>query len=288
MGDCLRPLASWPALDGGRPSFTQPASPSSGYSVHAQLVRCRQCPPCRAHQAQQLAYRCVAEHLSGNGEGSFVTLTYADENLYQPLGVPSLHPQHVTKWLKRLRKYYGPVRYLVAGEYGDRYKRPHYHALLFGRTYTKAEIERSWSLKGKPIGHVDVGDLVTPTILYTAQYIEKKLFGALADLHYRGIFPPFHRASQSLGREYLSKFENNTAQDVLWVPGADGGYPVPLPDTLVQYLEKNKPLLHEAISAKRRHAAQAALQGDSYVLHQRRVAAAVNAAKKAALKPREF
>lgn len=282
MGDCLRPLACWPALNGGRPSFVQPRV-GEGFSHHPQLVRCRECPPCRAHHALQIALRCVCEHVANGAPGTFATLTYAPDFIYAPLGAPSVSPQHVTRWLKRLRKRYGKVRYFVAAEYGDKGGRPHYHALLFGRVFTSAQLELTWKF-----GSVHVDELVTPTILYTAQYVEKKLYGALADEHYRGVFPPFHRASQGLGRDYLTKYLSNVALDSVWVPTPDGGYRMPLPDSLLQYLEKVSPLLHEALSDSRKRAAQAALSGDKYLLHQRRVAAAVIAAKKAAQRSSEF
>ena len=57
----------------------------------------------------------------------FITLTYADTD-------GNLHPQDLTKFIKRLRKAVEPlkIRYYACGEYGSRGKRPHYHLIIFG------------------------------------------------------------------------------------------------------------------------------------------------------------
>nr|CAI9750492.1 replication initiation protein [Microvirus sp.] len=57
----------------------------------------------------------------------FITLTYAETD-------GDLHPEDLTKFLKRLRKAISPVkiRYFACGEYGSKGKRPHYHAVIFG------------------------------------------------------------------------------------------------------------------------------------------------------------
>ena len=65
----------------------------------------------------------------------FLTLTYADEHL-PPNG--SLVVADLQKFIKRLRKHYAKrnngikLRYYACGEYGDRYGRPHYHAIICG------------------------------------------------------------------------------------------------------------------------------------------------------------
>lgn len=57
----------------------------------------------------------------------FITLTYAETD-------GNLHPDDLTKFLKRLRKAIEPVkiRYYACGEYGSKGKRPHYHVVVFG------------------------------------------------------------------------------------------------------------------------------------------------------------
>lgn len=83
----------------------------------------------------------------------------------------------------------------MAGEYGEKYGRPHYHALIFGhrfsdrqflrRTgsgfniYRSPELEKSWSF-----GHSSVGDLTFESAAYVARYCLKKVSGPDSDAHY--------------------------------------------------------------------------------------------------------
>lgn len=57
----------------------------------------------------------------------FVTLTYAESD-------GNLHPDDLTKFIKRLRRAIEPVkiRYFACGEYGSKGLRPHYHIVIFG------------------------------------------------------------------------------------------------------------------------------------------------------------
>lgn len=99
----------------------------------------------------------------------FVTLTYAPEHL--PVG-GNLDKRALQLFLKRLRKAIQPlrIRYYAAGEYGERYSRPHYHLIIFGlsRAYADA-VRRSW-----PYGYVDIGAGERMSYQYVAGYITKK------------------------------------------------------------------------------------------------------------------
>ena len=95
--------------------------------------------------------------------------------------------------MKRLRKRFGPVRFLMAGEYGERRWRPHYHALLFGlrlpdlvpvsafgsQYSTSRILESLWQLGGCSVGPVNMA-----TASYVSQYILKKVNGDAAENHY--------------------------------------------------------------------------------------------------------
>jgi hypothetical protein len=120
---------------------------------------------------------------------SFVTLTYSDENLpYTLEGAPCLCKRDVQLWLKRLRKHFSDrqIRYYLAGEYGTKTHRPHYHALLFGvgpseldelyLQYGGKSGERRHSLLSDSwsFGLVHVGDVQRESIQYVAGYVTKK------------------------------------------------------------------------------------------------------------------
>lgn len=138
------------------------------------LLPCGQCMPCRINRQRCKVARCLleAQHYQAS---SFVTLTYDDSNL--PLGLtrtgsaPTLYKHDYQLFLKRWRKSHGDVRYVLSGEYGDRYGRPHYHLLMFGVDpfYADRVIRDVWGL-----GHVDVGMAEEQSIRYVCGYVLKK------------------------------------------------------------------------------------------------------------------
>lgn len=124
---------------------------------------------------------------------SFLTLTYSQENV--PL---SLDHRHFQKFLKRLRKRVGPVRYFMCGEYGETFSRPHFHACIFGycfpdrelitrpgasvRLYRSGVLESLW-----PFGFSTVGDVTFESAAYVARYVMKKVTGDAAEEHYQRV-----------------------------------------------------------------------------------------------------
>jgi len=126
---------------------------------------------------------------------SFVTLTYSDENLpFSEDMYPILCKRDVQLWLKRLRKRFAnkEIRYYLAGEYGPKTRRPHYHVILFG--LSPDELDPDWfyfdgkSGPFKPnycrntplyqtweLGVVHIGEANRHSIQYCAGYVTKKI-----------------------------------------------------------------------------------------------------------------
>ncbi len=119
-----------------------------------------------------------------HSETCFITLTYNDENL--PFN-NSLSKRHAQLFIKRLRKKVAPlkIRYFLAGEYGGRKGRAHYHLVLFGYVpkdlvylkntskdeviYTSKELASVW---GK--GFVSIGlNMTLNSLKYVAKYLAK-------------------------------------------------------------------------------------------------------------------
>jgi hypothetical protein len=117
---------------------------------------------------------------------SFVTLTYAPDQLPQD---GSLDKSHFQKFMKRLRKRFPDkkIRYFHCGEYGEQLQRPHYHAILFNvcfddavlykinngqKLYTSPTLESIW---GK--GYAITGDVTFQSAAYVARYCLKKVNG---------------------------------------------------------------------------------------------------------------
>lgn len=119
------------------------------------------------------------------------------------------------------------IRFFMVGEYGEFCRhskpglevravdcefccvgRPHYHAILFNRTfedlevcggrgdvvwYTSKELEAIWGL-----GFVQIGEVNAKSAMYTARYCLKKITGQMAGEFYRNIDPDgeVHRVQQ--------------------------------------------------------------------------------------------
>lgn len=169
-----------------------------------QQLPCGQCIGCRLERSRQWAMRCVHE-ASLHEHNCFITLTYSDEWLPYDW---SLDVSVFQRFMKRLRNRFGSgIRFYHCGEYGDRFGRPHYHALIFGldfpdkrlhkversgtRLYTSEILSSLWADPdtGLTYGHAIIGDVTFESAAYVARYIMKKINGDMADRHYEFIDP---------------------------------------------------------------------------------------------------
>lgn len=163
-------------------------------SVDGIPFPCGQCLPCRINRRRVWTLRLMLERYYYE-KASFVTLTYRDDDLPVSLcrGLPVLEKRDCQLWLKRLRKYFDRpgIRYYLAGEYGPRTHRPHYHVILFG--VAPSELDQEWAVFGGrsggekgmekrttplsqtwPYGLVHVGEVTRESIQYCAGYVTKK------------------------------------------------------------------------------------------------------------------
>lgn len=152
---------------------------------------CGQCIGCRLARSQSWAIRCVHEAQLWP-RNCFITLTFAPEHLPES---GSLDKRDFQLFMKKLRKEFGPgIRYFHCGEYGEKNRRPHYHACLFNFDFDDRELwstrsgvrldisptlERIWGL-----GFCTVGDVTFESAAYVARYITKKITGDAAARHY--------------------------------------------------------------------------------------------------------
>lgn len=142
------------------------------YNGTPYQVPCGQCMPCRVNRQTDWMVRIMHE-ANQHDHNYFCTLTYDDDHL--PDG-GSLVKRDCQLFLKRVRKYFGKFRYFLSGEYGDKFGRPHYHAIFFGldlsdRKFQK-KLEEIWEK-----GTIHVGELNPTTARYTAKYTLKTLMG---------------------------------------------------------------------------------------------------------------
>lgn len=156
---------------------------------HPDLISglpCGQCVGCRLERSRQWAIRMVHE-AQLHESNCFITLTFDDDHLKDRDQPMSLDKRDFQLFMKRLRKVYPNVRYYMCGEYGERLKRPHYHAILFGLDFPDKELEKvkdgyryftSQSLsKLWPFGFHIITDVTFDTCAYVARYIMKKHLG---------------------------------------------------------------------------------------------------------------
>lgn len=152
---------------------------------------CGRCVGCRLERSRQWAIRCMHESKM-HEKNCFITLTFNDDNLPKDL---SLDHRVYQLFMKRLRKKYGnAIRFYMAGEYGETFGRPHYHACIFGMDfadkvyhgkspsgsllYTSKTLEQLW-----PYGYSTIGDVNFESAAYVARYIMKKITGDDAKWH---------------------------------------------------------------------------------------------------------
>lgn len=211
---CFKPLQAW-QLEGGEVVFVE-----RGRVARALTLPCGQCIGCRLERSRQWAVRCV--HESQLHElNSFVTLTYNEESC-----PTSLCYRDFQLFMKRLRREQGRVRFYMCGEYGETFRRPHFHACLFGchfadrvfyrrvgsgfNLYRSEVLERLW-----PFGFSSIGDVTFESAAYVARYIVKKVTGAAAAMHYvtddgEVLEPEFTRMSlkPGIGARWYEKFSS--------------------------------------------------------------------------------
>lgn len=183
---------------GAQPELTRPKDLGTELDLESNReyrfqVPCGKCPGCRLDYTRQWANRMILE-LEESKKALFITLTYRNEDL--PIadnGDPTLCKRDVTLWLKRLRKHLSRkdirIRYYLAGEYGTKTQRPHYHAILFGvsvndipdLSYRGSNVELGYSTYSSQTwadlwshGHILLTEVTAKTCNYVARYVLKK------------------------------------------------------------------------------------------------------------------
>lgn len=151
---------------------------SSPFRRGVEEYGCGQCMPCRFNRRRVWTARLLLEARLRE-PNYFVGLTYRDEDLP---GDGLVSKRALQLFFKRLRRR-ASCRYFAVGEYGGRFGRPHYHALLFGLSeaipvaggrgirHVRAcgcAVCDSWGQ-----GQVHAGEVTAESCGYVAGYVEK-------------------------------------------------------------------------------------------------------------------
>lgn len=160
---------------------------------------CGKCPDCVKKRVSQWSFRLRKEAESSDS-AFFLTMTYNSETLplSEKTGYATLYPEHVTLWLKRLRKLHPDkkLKYYYVGEYGAKNWRPHYHMIIFNadieiidKTWTYGEVHYIPAINGATVG-------------YMLKYIVKD--GRIPVHRNDDRLPEFGRMSKGLGENYIT------------------------------------------------------------------------------------
>lgn len=200
---CYYPIQAWQSNEGGKLMFEPPnrGRKAKGFddffrSGYRELkVPCGRCIGCRLNRQNGWALRAMCE-AQLHASNWFVTLTYDDEHIPTH---GALVYDHVQRMNRRLRKWGFKFRFFVAGEYGDKFQRCHWHALMFGldlpdleivkvvkgqSIYKSATLEKAWGR-----GFVHIGQVTLQSARYVASYTVKKVTGERAADHYSRVIP---------------------------------------------------------------------------------------------------
>lgn len=167
-------------------------------------IPCGKCETCLLDRRYSKALRIMLEAESWPQKTSFITLTYANENLVHP----DLNHKDWAQFVKDFRqefcqakycdisvprhyKRYGKVRsttfktikQVMCGEYGDTFGRKHFHGIIFNHTFDDVYFTGIYSKKGNPVhssqklqavwkkGHVQVEEMTFDLALYVGSYL---------------------------------------------------------------------------------------------------------------------
>lgn len=200
---------------------------------------CGKCLGCREIQQQQLTIR-IKHEARYYTDNHFLTLTYDEEKC--PDGLQKSDLQRFWKRIRRaqtglLRPRTTPasiltgnppkrtasnsptqIRYLACGEYGDRTKRPHYHAAVLGLPISDLKkwdiensrsdhLERTWGN-----GIVTISELTEDRIRYVAGYVLKKA-GYQRQVYCtedgEELQAPYRDMSKGLGKRWVTAYQND-------------------------------------------------------------------------------
>lgn len=185
------------------------------------IVPCGKCPACRMDYSRVWANRMLVELKDQDDEAVFLTLTYNAESLPYTAPdkdgrrYPTLSKRDLQLFWKRLRKQFPDkrIRYYIAGEYGPKTHRPHYHAIVYGLSlshfqdlrflrynglgqpyYTSPKLETIWNN-----GYIVLSEVTWHTCAYVSRYVLKKRGKLDKYVVATGVEPEFNLSSRKPG-----------------------------------------------------------------------------------------
>jgi hypothetical protein len=268
---CYHPIKAYQSRvldEKGRPKITLSPKEARDNSPLIPL-KCGGCVGCQMARSKEWALRCIHE-AQLHEDNCFITLTYDEEHLP---ACGSLMKSHFQKFMKRLRKKFGKVRFFHCGEYGEKRKRPHYHALLFGLDFRDKEVVGSGP--GGPVftskilsdlwgkGFVTVGAVTIESAAYCARYVLKKQYGAEGKKAYEFLEPEYITMSRrpGVGAGWLDRFKSDVFPHDYVV---HDGRKNPVPRYYSNLVKAVDPELYELVQVKRIEESKKAMENPDF------------------------
>lgn len=243
-------------------------------------VPCGKCLGCKSDACLMWSLRAYHESTL-HKQNSFITLTYDNQHLPAD---GKIDKRELQLFFKKLRKEIDgqcsklptKIRYIACGEYGGKTRRPHYHAIIFGKDwlenkvdidqkmYTNSSLVEVW---GK--GMVSIAPVTMGSICYVCGYVTKKIDDP----------DTFNLMSRrpGIGHNWLDTYAGDIARTgVVTVEGRS--YQVPK-----RYLEWSEELA-DVKDARKKFAAEKQRKSDSLVNFKLQIAREKNLAAKRAAK----
>lgn len=185
-----------------------------------QPVPCGKCPECLKRRSAHWAFRMSQEQKNWK-YSYFVTLTYDNEHLpITPNKLMTLKKEDYQLFFKRLRKNsQTKVMFYIAGEYGGKTHRPHYHAIIFSNKEITDFILKAWYY-----GAVYFGDVQDASVRYTVGYLEKGGMVKFGDENKDDRVEEFSSMSRGIGKSYLTpevfrRLKSKAEAQYIWYNG---------------------------------------------------------------------
>jgi len=260
---CYTPLKAFLVYDQETRSNSITFCANAQNILHPLALPCGSCIGCLLDRSRSWAVRCIHEaQLHKNN--CFLTLTFNDSNLSPNA---SLDKSDFRNFMKRLRKMfpkrkYGKISYLMCGEYGDRYSRPHYHCCLFGfdfpdkilwkttpdghKLYTSSLLQTLWQNQGYCV----IGDVTFDSAAYVARYVTKKIKDKTCRSAYNGRLEEFSTSSRrpAIGHDWLKKYSSDLTSTGYCVID---GKKVPIPRSYLKKIAEEYPDIYDRLKIAR-------------------------------------
>ena len=257
--------------------------------IKAEPIGCGQCLACKLNYSRDRATLLMMEKIYHEKNTVwFVTLTYTDEMLYfhtyknkktgQEYTGASLNVEHTQLFFKTLRDKFpkAEICYVIAGEYGSKTMRPHYHIILFGcpiditklelwsrnewnqPVWRCKELEEVWEDKNlrpkRSRGMVMIGEVTWESCAYVCRYTLKKADNSRPKEWYymQGLIPEFIHWSNHIGDQYFIEHQRDIIEtDAVPIKNKKTGSLVKPPLKFYRRLGEYYPEVKELIKEKR-------------------------------------